>query len=275
MQYLFRLLRNNLFGVLSTLLFVFGYWQVMRFNNYHSSFYFNTSTSLTSSLTEAREDINAFFNLPSENNSLHAQNKALLEKLANRHITKDTALEAYQTQYEVTLAKIINGSTQNRNNFFTLNKGAVDNILKGEAVIGPLGVVGIVLDVNDDFSVVMPLINSKFKITPEVEVLNYADGQISWNGRNADFLELDGISKFKPIKEGMNLVTSHYSKTFPPGINIGSIHSLSKSDNSSFFEITVKTATDFHKLSNVYVVKNNYVPMIDTLNQQIIELDAN
>ena len=275
MLYLFRLLRNNLFGVLSTLLFLFGYWQVMRFNNYQSSFYFNTSSSVTSTITETRENINTFFSLPGENRKLLAQNQALMERLNNRSPFSDSVADMYSKQYEITIAKIINGATQNPNNIFTINRGSKHGIIKGEAVVGPQGVVGIILDVNSNFAVVMPLINSKFTITPEIKALNYANGVISWNGRNADYLKLVGISKFKPIKKGMELVTSHFSKRFPAGIKIGTIHTAEKESNSSFYNITVKTATDFHTLKHVYVIKNNYVPAIDTLNKQIMEPNVN
>lgn len=274
MLYLFRLLRNNLFGVLSTLLFLFGYWQVMRFNSYQSSFYFNTSSILTSSITNTRESINGFFGLPGENKKLLAQNKILIEALSNQTPFKDSIAEEYKKQYEVIIAKIINGSINNTNNIFTINRGEKHGIFKGEGVIGPEGVIGIVIDANSSFAVVMPLINSKFTITPEIKELKFANGVVSWDGQNTNFLKLTGISKFRPIKKGMQLITSHYSKRFPPGIKIGNIHSLKKEENSSFFNITVKTATDFHSLNYVYVIKNKYVPAIDNLNQQIIEPDA-
>ena len=274
MLYLFRLLRNNLFGVLSTLLFLFGYWQVMRFNSYQSSLYFNTSSTLTSNITDTRESINSFFGLPGENKKLLIQNKILIEALSNQIPFLDSIAEDYKKQYEVTIAKIINGSTRNTNNIFTINRGKKHGILKGEGVIGPEGVIGIVIDVNLNFAVVMPLINSKFTITPEIEELKFANGVVSWDGQNTDFLKLSGISKFKPIKKGMKLITSHCSKRFPSGIKIGTIHALEKEENSSFFNITVRTATDFHSLNYVYVIKNNYVPAIDSLNQQIIEPDA-
>jgi rod shape-determining protein MreC len=274
MLYLFRLLRNNLFGVISTLLFLFGYWQVLRFNSYQSSLYFNTSSTVTSSITETRESINSFFGLPGENEKLITQNKFLIEALSNQTPFSDSTAESYKKQYEVTIAKIINGSTRNTNNIFTINRGKKHGILKGEGVIGPEGVVGIVIDVNSNFAIVMPLINSKFTITPEIEELKFANGVISWDGQNTRFLKLSGISKFRPLKKGMDLITSHYSKRFPSGIKIGSIHSLKKEDNSSFFNITVRTATDFHSLNYVYIIKNNYIPFIDSLNQQITEPDA-
>lgn len=274
MLYLFRLLRNNLFGVLSTLLFLFGYWQVMRFNAYQSSFYFNTSSTLTSNITDTRESINSFFGLPGENRKLLNQNKVLIEALSNQTPFSDSIANDYKKQYDITIAKIINGSTKNTNNIFTINRGKKHGIQKGEGVIGAEGVIGIVIDVNSNFAVVMPLINSKFTITPEIEELKFANGVISWDGRNTNFLKLSGISKFRPIKKGMKLITSHYSKRFPSGIKIGTIHSLEKEENSSFLNITVKTATDFHSLNYVYVIKNNYVSGIDSLNQQIMKSDA-
>ena len=89
MIYLFRLLRNNLFGVLSTVLFLFGYWQVMRFNEYQSSIYFNASVNLMGKVTGFKTGVTNFLNLPKENANLVAQNKRLLLSLQNRTSKRD------------------------------------------------------------------------------------------------------------------------------------------------------------------------------------------
>ena len=276
MIYLFRLLRNNLFGVLSTVLFLFGYWQVMRFNEYQSSIYFNASVNLMGKVTGFKTGVTNFLNLPKENANLVAQNKRLLLSLQNRTSKRDSNEQRLILQYSAISARIINGNTGFRNNTFAIDKGKNDGIYSGQAVIGPSGVVGIISDLSDEFAIVLPLINSKLRITPDVKELEYVGGEIFWNGYNADYLDLEGVSKFKPLKVGMNLITSKYSKAFPPGIAIGTIHSISQEQNSSFFKIKVKTASNFHALNNVYVIKNNYQPQIDTLlNQSIINENDN
>ncbi len=275
MEYVFRQIRNNSFGLMAIILFLIGYMQVLRFNNYQNSFYFNTAINATNYLSNIKFEVKQFLNLPKENAALVQQNARLLLLLKNNIKQTDSWYAAYKNQYDVTAAKIVNGSTQNQNNYFTINRGSKQGIYVGEAVLGPNGVVGIIVQTSEYFSLVMPLINTKYKITPEILELEYSNGIISWPGRDAAYLELTGISKFKPLKEGMHLVTSKYSKAFPPGIPIGTVEKITTETNSSFYTVKVKTAANFNGLNNLYIVKHKYVPQIDTMEAQIIMEDLN
>ena len=256
------------------LLMIFSVGQVVRFNIYQQSYYFNTSSSAINSLSRSKTAITDYFKLADVNKSLAEENRKLREALLENQKIDDTSLimvrdSSGRKKYTYFTANVIQFTTHLQNNFITIDKGAKHGIKKDMAVLSPSGIAGIIIDVSDDYALVLAAINSQFKATPMIPQTNFRDGSVSWNGKDPTIIQLNGVSRFEKINPGMDVVTSNYSVKFPTGIPIGKIQKVVKTGGSSFYDIDVKLSTDFRKISHVYVVNYLHSSQIDTLNRRV------
>lgn len=273
MVFLIRLIRKNLFFLVYLLLMIFSIGQVVRFNIYQQSYYFNTSSAFVNGMSRIKTGISDYFKLADVNVALAEENRRLREALIENRQFSDSQQTLVKDssgvkKYTYLTANVIQFTTHLQNNFITIDKGSNQGIKKDMAVLSPSGIAGIVIDVSEDFSLVLSAINSQFKATPMIPAANFRDGSVSWNGKDPTVIQLNGVSRFEKITPGMEVVTSNYSVKFPSGIPIGKILKVSKTGGSSFYDIDVKLSTDFRKLSHVYVVNYRHTSQIDTLNRR-------
>jgi len=73
-----------------------------------------------------------------------------------------------QFPYSFVTADVVNNSVTHLSNYITVNKGRKDGVEPDMGVVSERGVVGIVSTVSDHFSVVIPLLNPKFKLSCKV-----------------------------------------------------------------------------------------------------------
>ena len=119
----------------------------------------------------------------------------------------------------------INNSINRRSNYLTLNRGRIHGIKPQMAVIGPAGVVGIVLHVSNHFCTVLSLLNSQIKLSAKIRENNYF-GSLTWDGKDPIYATLGEINKHVKIEVGQHVVTSAYSTIFPENINIGLVEEV-------------------------------------------------
>jgi rod shape-determining protein MreC len=244
MLYLFRLLRNNLFPVTFLLLLGISISQVVRFNLYQESFYFNSSRSVLNSSAQLQHSIQSYFDLRDINKALVEENNRLKGTGLFDRVFDDTTLilakdSNGKKRYSYMVCRVIKSSTQMRNNFITIDKGWSSGVKKGMAVISPSGIAGLVYDVNENFSLVLSVLNSKFVTTPMVPAIGFREGSITWNGSDPNIVQLNWVNKFENLKPGMDVITSNFSVKFPPGIPIGKIKTVRKKSTSSFYDVEI------------------------------------
>lgn len=271
MFYLFRLLRNNLFPITFIVLFGISVLQVVQFNLYQESFYFNTSNVVLNSAARMQSSVTTYFGLKEVNKALAEENLRLKNGAKTNLVVVDTSHQTLKDsngvkRYSYIVCGVIKSGTTRRNNFITIDKGSLSGVKKGMAVISPSGIAGFVFDVTDNFALVLSVLSSQFTATPMLPELNIREGSVTWDGGDPQLAQLNNINKFEKIKVGMQVVTSNYSVKFPPGIPIGTISKVEKKSTSSFYDIDLKLATDFTKLQYLYVVTDHFQPQLDTLN---------
>lgn len=276
MLFLFRLLRNNLFPITFILLLIISVSQVVRFNLYQESFYFNSSRNLLRSTSLMRSNVTDFFNLKDVNSRLVQENAKLRAGDQTALVFSDTSVKVFtdtsgKQRYSYKVARVIKSTTRLRNNFITIDKGSSSGIKKGMAVITPGGIAGLVFDVSEDFALVLSVLNSKFVTTPMIPAVGFREGSITWDGSDPMVAQLNWVNKFEKLKPGMAVVTSNFSVKFPPGIPIGKIKSVRKKSTSSFYEIDIDLSTDFSRLGYVYVVTDHFRSQLDTLEQKEVQ----
>lgn len=277
MLVIFRWIRNQAHPLLFVLLLVSAITQIFRYHFYQHSIYFSQALGAHRKLDKWKSDVKSYFNLKVVNEQLIAENTLLKQQL-NWNLTysspkRDTTYHDDKTgnfvKYEYIQARVIRNGVQDQNNFIILDRGYKDGIKRHMSVVSPMGIVGIVVESAEHYSLVMSVLNSKFEITPYFYDLKTSQGVISWNGEDPEIVNLEEVNRFVKVKNGMKLFTSNYSLLFPAGIPIGTIVSSSSNLKSNFHKIKVRLATDFGQLDVVTVIKNIHQKELDVLNQSM------
>lgn len=232
---------------------------LVKNNSYQRASTWNSSNQLIGRAYERVDEFSSYLVLGKTNDSLAAENAKLRSQLPSsfysdsiKKVTvRDTTLKQ---QYTYTVAKVINNSIHQQNNYITINRGKKHGIAKGMGVISASGIVGIVLNVSENFSTIRSVLHTESRISASV---NGNIGSLVWGEGDYDprFATLKDIQGHLVIKKGTRVVTTEYS-LFPQGTNIGYVSHTRNNNGGSNLDIKVKLDTDFATLQYVYVITN-------------------
>lgn len=201
----------------------------------------------------------AYFSLAQENEMLRKENLKLRNQLdffkSLQKKNKIDTLNIDTLQYSCISASVINNSVYKSQNYITIDKGKLDGVDVDYAVIGPEGVVGIVLAVSDHYALVVSLLNKRFGLSAKIKNTNYF-GLVHWTKNDYRYVSLEEIPNHIKIQTGDSIVTSGFSAIFPAGVSIGTIENFKTNQSNNFYEINVKLSTDFKSISTVYLIRN-------------------
>ena len=126
-------------------------------------------------------------------------------------------------------------------------------------VVGPNGIIGKVVSVSDNYSVVMSLLNRNSKVSAMFKKgkEQYAEN-VEWDGASPDYLIMRKISKAVDVKKGDTIVTSRYSPSFPSLLMIGTVDKIEKDDEENTYSLKIKTSTNFRTIQHVNIIVNHY-----------------
>jgi rod shape-determining protein MreC len=239
-------------------------------NSYQRASVWNSSNQIVGTAYERVNELNSYLILRKTNDSLAAENARLKNLLKSsfyddglKEVTVNDSL--LNQQYTYTVAKIINNSVHQKNNYLTINRGSKHGIKKGMGVTSATGVIGIIYNTSPDFSTIKSLLHTETKISASVEG---NIGSLVWGNGNYDsrYVLLKDIQSHLSIRKGARVVTSEFS-LFPQGTNIGYVTETDSKDVNNGLNIKVKLDTDFAKLQYVYVV-------INLLSEEQLNLEA-
>ena len=238
---------------------------LFSYNNYQSSVWFSSANVVVGRIYDWSSQLEHFFSLTKVNEELTARNIALEEKISDLSeklttVTKDSSyvkdsLLLPVQEMKLIPAKVVSNSIIQPDNLMTINKGSKDGVKKDMGVVCGTGVVGIVYLVSPQYSVVIPLLNTKSNISCKIEIREYF-GYLIWQGGATDIAYLDDIPRHARFKLNENIVTSGYSSIFPPGIKVGKILHVYNSADGVSYRLSVKLSTNFSTLRDVSVVDN-------------------
>ncbi|RAU83985.1 rod shape-determining protein MreC [Pontibacter arcticus] len=265
--------------LLFVLLEVLCVFLIVRYNTYQGAAFFNSATKYAGQVLEFQSGVTDYFRLASINNTLARENALLREELLDfrkQSITDSTqsldttyyasADTLKQYPYLLHAGRVINNSVRRTNNYLTLSIGAADGVKPGMGVIASNGTVGRIKTVSEKYATVTSLLHSQLLISAKIKKSN-TFGTIKWTGGNYRLANLEYIPLHVKPAKGDTIVTSGFNTVFPEGIMVGTISSVEKEMDKSFYTIKVKLAVDFAQLSYVYVVENPYKAERDTLEQ--------
>jgi rod shape-determining protein MreC len=266
--------RYNAFFFLIIFL-VTGIILTVRNNAYQRSVTVNSTNHLVGNAYEKLNVFKKYMNLGQVNDSLALENAQLytqLLKMRNIDSAKNVTVIDTLTkqQYTYLAARVIKNSITLRNNIITINKGSVDGIRTGMAVISPQkGVVGFVRDVSEHLATIQSLLHKDTKISVNIKKNNVL-GSLVWGERNFNHHKayIKDIPNHFKINLKDTVVTSGFG-SFPPGIPVGRISNTGVATGDNFLTIGIDLFNDFSTLTYVYVIKDKFAEEQKTLESKL------
>lgn len=251
--------------------FAIGIILTVRNNAYQRSVTLNSTNVVVGSAYERLNVLKRYLNLGQVNDSLAQENaklKTALLALQDVDTTETIVVKdsANQQQYTLFSAKVIKNSITMRNNIITINKGSLQGVTPGMAVVSPIvGVVGFVKDVSENLATVRSLLNSGTSISVSPKKYN-AFGSLVWGDGNFDITKayVKEIPNHYKVNRGDTIVTSG-GGGFPKGILVGRVSKTELSTGDSFMSLEITLFNDFSNLPYVYLVKNRLAQEQTTL----------
>ena len=214
-------------------------------------------------LTEKSDLFQSVEELQKENASLKEQLEVLKNenlKMQEEQIELTTLRELYKldniySDYDKIGANVIGCNSDNWYNTFTIDKGSKDGIEVDMNVIAGNGLVGIVYQVSENYSLVRSIIDDESKVSAmllkssETCAVN-GDLQLIENG----YLKLSYLDADADIKDGDMIVTSNISAKFLAGILIGYAKDIKLDSNNLTKSGYVVPVVDFNNIQKVLVI---------------------
>ena len=251
---------KNYFLFLFLLLETLCVYLLVSNNYFHQASFINSTNSMVGSAYTTYSDFTEYLHLRTQNEILAAENANLKSFVKESSSTVSTKIQTindtiYHRKYTFLSAKVVNNSTNRRNNYLTLNIGSKQGITRDMAVICSGGVVGLVKDVSDNFCSVMSLLHKDSKISSKLKK-DGSFGPLFWEGDDYRYATLIDIPTHVKLVKGDTIVTSAFSTIFPEGIMVGTVESYELKAREYFYTVRVRLSTDFKKLNYVYVINN-------------------
>ncbi len=170
------------------------------------------------------------------------------------------------TDYKLIPTSIIAKNISKTQGVFLMNSGIKDSIKKSMPVLNEKGLIGIVVEVSDNYSLVQTINSSAFKISATIPRSNI-NGIVAWNG---DGLVMKNIPATSDINKGDRVVTSILSTILPPSIPIGLVMSKESNISGLLSNIIIKPFVDVSTVKNVFVLATVKSSQIDSLELNLV-----
>jgi len=231
---------------------------------------------------------NVFARIPNVG-ALQNENKTLIE--LNLQLSSDVAMmrKALQenselramlnlkqnTHYNLIPCDVTNKSSIQMRNFVTVDKGESDGVKIGMAVRSEVGLVGSIVGVTNNFSMVELLNNRNVRI-PAVLSESKIEGIIRWEGD--EYLYFHNVPKSMEVKIGEIATTSLHSNKYPHNITIGKVEKVIDEPGSHFSRIYIKPASTFFRFSQLFIIdyiqNPEEIELIKKVEERILMLEG-
>lgn len=253
---------------------------LFSYNKYHNAVYSETANEITGSISAQYSKISYYFYLKKTNDSLVKANERLYNQLREDYNIPDTtykiqidslsldSLKRYR-RFFYRQARVVRNSVNQPNNYIILHRGREQGIQKDMGVIAPnSGVVGTVLEVSNNFSVVMSLLHSQSNVSGRLKK-GGETGTLIWDGIDKNILLLKDITKSAKINQGDTVITSGFSEKFPEGLLLGFVKDIINDKSSSTYTVRVQSAVNFETLQFAYIIENMQTDEVNQLMKKL------
>jgi rod shape-determining protein MreC len=164
------------------------------------------------------------------------------------------------TGYEVVAAEVIGKDPSPWFKTVIINKGRSDGLQKGIPVVVPEGIVGQVVEVSNNNSKVLLIIDQNSAVDALVQ-RSRARGII--RGEAVDLCVFQFVLRKHDAQVGDVIVSSGLDGVFPKGLRVGQISEVIKRDAGIFQEVKVTPFVNFEKIEEVLIFLDAPDPPMD------------
>ena len=213
-------------------------------------------------LWKRQQKVGRYFALTAINRELAEENTRLRNELFTYQTNKYPS-SPDRAIFSAIGAEVVQNTTSSLQNYLIINKGSDDGIEQEMGVIGDMGVVGIVRDVNKHYARVISLLNTRMQISARIEPQG-ATGTLAWDGKSIYTAIISDMPQHSIVAVGDTAYTSGFSQIFPARIPLGIVTGTNVSQGT-FLEAKIKLFLNFNTLRNVYVIRNLHAQEIKEL----------
>jgi rod shape-determining protein MreC len=218
------------------------------------------SLDVTGRIEERLSQVGGYFRALDENAMLREENIMLSSELArsreatieNRRLQQLIGF-ADTTNFDLRPARIVTKDITRQTNMLTIDAGRNDGIAVGMPVINDMGVVGKVVLVSENFSRVMPYLNTDFRIPAKVQPMQ-STGIVRWEGDDRNRLLMEHVVKTEPVTRGQLVVSSGFSSIFPGGYPIGVVDTVYARPGRNELIIYLNPTAQLDRAEHVFVI---------------------
>jgi rod shape-determining protein MreC len=197
-----------------------------------------------------------------DNRALHRE---LQQALVSNHRLKEAALSnerlrklfnlQQKMEQPVVAALVVGKDPSPWFQSVLLDKGREDGVEKGQPVINPEGVVGIVVEATSRYAKVMLITDPNSAVDAVIQD-SRARGIIK--GGASGSCVLNFVLRKHEVAQGDTVVSSGMDGVFPKGLPIGKVAAIVKREAGIFQDVSVIPYVDFERLEEVLVVPRDH-----------------
>ena len=214
---------------------------------------FGTFAAITSVFT----DVFNISNLKNENENLRRTNAEMMLQLSklreygivNEDLKSLLALKD-SSKFPLIPASVVSKSLTKSQGTITINAGRNQGVKVGMPVITDKGLLGVIYNTSDNYSIARTLNNIDLKITVKSERTR-ENAVMKWTG---DWLVMINIPKTYDLKKGDRIVTSEISSIIPFPLPVGVVYEIDNVGKGIFNEVKVQPFVDFQKVENLFIL---------------------
>lgn len=246
-------------------------------NPYQRSVYFSSANRVAVVVYDLQSEVSSYLGLRQANRDLQLRNGELEMEVVNLKeqlnsyraaAGKDTIpADSVLHDYDFVVARVVNNSVAQTNNYITIDKGRAEGIEPEMGVVDQNGVVGIINVVGEHHAVAISVLNPKLRLSCKVKGSDYF-GSLVWDAVSPRYAVLEEMPRHVEFAPGDTIVTSGYSSVFPEGLMIGVISDYKKQRDDNFYALRVKLSTDFSCLGYVRIISNRMKEEQDQLEKE-------
>jgi rod shape-determining protein MreC len=257
MRNLLAFISRYQFFFLFLIFLVISFVLIYNNNYFQRSRIVSTTGNMTGKFNQVYSNFTDYFDLKKANEQLAAENARLraMLRMKTKAIPDSLIVLENASTIRYVSARVIANSVQFRNNYFMIDKGYRSGIHKDMGVITSNGVVGIIVDVSENFSSGISVLHKDAKISGRIKK-NDQLVNISWDGWNYRLGDLQHIPSHVSLVPGDTILTSGNSQIFPEGIIIGTVEYIDDELENLFKKGKIRYSVDYNALTYVYVVEN-------------------
>lgn len=214
------------------------------------------SSSLFSPFSSSVRIIEDLFATKAENQ--HLREELAEEMIRNNSIQnelekiKDAQIDYSVADYDHVLAGIVGYHGMFEERTLVIDKGSLDGIKPGYPVITTSGVIGKIVTVSLNFSIVLPYTNSSFQLGV-MSARNHLQGLLISDIHGNSFMT--HIKLGSDVAIGDTIVTSNISSIFPANFPVGKVSLIREHSNQINMLAQIEGFTDPASLNHVIVIR--------------------